>query len=83
MTYYILFEGEKKENLIYDANILGEASEKKFYPSRGLTRLARAVEQLPESQILKIQVFDEQGKNYTIEQFLKVIDKLIITKHNQ
>ena len=83
MTYYILFSGEKKENLIYDANILGEASEKKFYPSRGFARLARAVEEMPESQLLKIQVFDEQGKNYTIEQFLKVIAKLTLTKHNQ
>ena len=82
MTFYILFEGEKKENLIFDANILGEVTEKMFYPSKGFSRLARAIDSLPVSQLEKIQMFDEQGKDYTIEQFLKVIGKLTITRHN-
>lgn len=81
MTYYILFDNEPKENLIYDANILGEANDFTFYPSRGFTRLFRAVEELPASELEKIQIFNETGKEFTIDKFLKILGKLTISKH--
>jgi len=82
MTFYILFDGEKKENLIFDANILGEANKKMFYPSKGFVRLARAIESMPASQLEKIQIFNDENNPYSIEQFLKIIGKLTITQHN-
>lgn len=81
MTFYILFSNESKENLMYDANILGEANEWTFFPSRGFSRLFRAVNELPVSEIEKIQIFDETDKKYTIEGFLKILNKLQIRKH--
>ena len=82
MTFYILFDGEEKNNLMFDANIIGEASDKAFYPSRGFTRLFRAVNDLPVSEVEKIRIFDETDKAYTIEGFLKILSKLSLQKHS-
>ena len=83
MTYYILFPNETKENLIYDANILGESTKTTFYPNRGFYRFTRAINELNEESIIKIQLFDEQDKQYNVEQFLKLLSKLTISTHNR
>ena len=79
MTYYILMDGESKDNLIYDANILGESSFKTFYTDRGFDRLIKLVTDYPEL-IEKTQIFDDHNKHYTVHQFLNIMEKHTIAK---
>jgi len=80
MTYYFLLEGEDPEHVIYDANTLGHSTKKTFYPERGLQRLMKISDQLPEL-LEKITIHSDGNKTYTINEFLKIISKLIIIQH--
>jgi len=77
MTYFILGEGESKENLMFDSNILGEESLGTFYPSQGFIALRNIIHTKPES-IPKFNIFDEVGTKYTITEFLDILEKLKI-----
>jgi len=79
-TYYILLEGESKEKLGFDSSILGDSTEKCFYPNKGFSKLTKIINSLPEL-LSKIDIFDDNNKKYTVEQFLKVIGKLKIQQH--
>ena len=70
---------EKKENLMFSSNILGEESLGSFYPEQGWTALNNMIHKSPES-LENFIIMDDKGKNYTITEFLDVIEKLKIKK---
>jgi hypothetical protein len=75
MKYYILYPGNTEADTINDTNQLGEKSFKTFWANRGFNILMKAVDQnhfLLKNFVIK----DEQGKDYSIEEFLDQIKSL-------
>ena len=70
---------EKKENLMFSSNILGEESLGYFYPEQGWIALSNMMINSPES-LPNYQILDEQGKTYTVTEFLDVVEKLKIKR---
>ena len=70
---------EKKENLMFSSNILGEESLGSFYPEQGWIALSNMMNNSPES-LPNYQISDEQGKTYTVTEFLDVVEKLKIKR---
>ena len=68
---------EKKENLMFSSNILGEESLGTFYPEQGWVALNNMINNSPES-LPNYQILDEKGKTYTVTEFLDVVEKLKI-----
>ena len=77
MTYYILHKKESKENLMFRSNILGEESLGSFYPEQGWTALNNMIHKSPES-LENYTILNEQGKKYTLTEFLDTVEKLKI-----
>lgn len=82
MKFYIQFYNESKSNFEFDRNILGEISFKIFYKSKGFDILETLIENHTDL-IECIKIFDDEGKLYTIDQFLSKISKLTIYKYNK
>ena len=75
MMYYILYPGNDENDTVNDINQLGESSFGSFWAYKGFELLMKAVDQnhfLLNNFVIK----DEQGKKYTIEEFLDKIKKL-------
>jgi|TARA_B100001059_G_C17479119_1_gene400812 hypothetical protein len=80
MVYYILGKNEDKENLMFSTNILGEESFGSFYPEQGFIALHNIIHTKPE-KINDFSIIDEQGKKYSVTEFLDTVEKLkIISK---
>lgn len=79
MTYFILGKNESKENLMFSSNILGEESLGTFYPDQGFVALHNMIHNKPES-LENFIILDDTGKNYTITEFLDVVEKLKIKR---
>ena len=77
MVYYILGKNEDKENLMFSTNILGEESFGSFYPEQGFIDLPNIIHTKPE-KINDFSIIDEQGKKYSVTEFLDVVEKLKI-----
>ena len=77
MTYFILHKKESKENLMFSSNILGEESLGSFYPEQGWTALNNMIHKSPES-LENYTILNEQGKKYTLTEFLDTVEKLKI-----
>ena len=75
MIYYILYPGNTEADTINDTNQLGESSFKTFWANRGFNILMTAVEQ-HHHNLKHFIIKDEQGKNYSIEEFLDKIKTL-------
>ena len=68
MTYFILHKEEKKENLMFSSNQLGEESLGSFYPEQGWVALMN----------MNYTILDEKGGKYTMTEFLDKVEKLKI-----
>ena len=79
MTYFILGKNEDKANLMFDSNQLGEESLGTFYPAQGFAALHNMINMKPES-LENFIIMDDVGKNYSITEFLDVVEKLKIKK---
>ena len=77
MTFFILHKEEKKENLMFSSNQLGEESLGSFYPEQGWTSLMNMINTSPES-LKNYIILDEKGTKYTITEFLDLVEKLKI-----
>ncbi len=75
MTYFIIGKGEPTENLMFDTNQLGEESLGTFYPAQGFVALHNMIHNRPES-LENFIILDDKGKNYTITEFLDVVENL-------
>ena len=62
---------------LWDENILGEESFGKFYIGNGFVALNNIINNEPEL-LENIKIKNEQGKSYTITEFLDKIQKLKI-----
>ena len=83
MTYYILLKGEPKENLMYDYCILGEITSngKRFYTSSGYNRLLKISKDAP-GMLEDVEIYNDENKLLTIEQFLRIISTCIVEQTN-
>jgi hypothetical protein len=79
MTYFIIGKNEDKANLMFDSNQLGEESLGTFYPAQGFIALHNMIHNKPES-LENFIIMDDVGKNYSITEFLDVVEKLKIKK---
>jgi|TARA_R110002096_G_scaffold250855_3_gene443431 hypothetical protein len=77
MTYFIMHKKETKENLMFSSNQLGEESLGSFYPEQGWMALNNMINTSPES-LPNYIIFDERGGNYSITEFLDLVEKLKI-----
>ncbi len=74
MKYYILLPGDTESVTMYDSNILGEYSFKKFTPNQGFEVLTKIVSDAPHL-LETVRIINERGKKYSVEQFLNEIAK--------
>lgn len=74
MRYYILLPDDTEEDCKYsDNNILGEISFNKWYPGLGFKILEEKA--FNNQDLSDLRIKDERGKDYTIEEFLEVLEK--------
>ncbi len=79
MTYFILSKDEPQENLMFETNQLGEESLGSFYPAQGWVALHNMIHNQPES-LPNFKIFNDQGKHFTITEFLDKVETLKIKK---
>ncbi len=79
MMYYILLPDDTEEGVQYSTNVLGESSFKNFWAEQGFEILERLVNKYPDT-LNEVKIKDEKSKEYTVEEFLKNIQKLNIIK---
>lgn len=76
MQYFLLMPGDKEEDALNEANLLGEASFGVFWAGTALKSLMKIVDSNPEILPL-IKIRSDMSKEiFTIEQFLTAIQKL-------
>ena len=74
MMYYIFFNNELNIDDMWDDNTLGDESFGKFYIGSGFIALNNIINNKPES-LKNIKIKDEQGRDFTITDFLDKIEK--------
>jgi len=79
MMYYILLPEDTEEGVQYSTNVLGESSFKNFWADQGFEILERLVNKYPDT-LTEVKIKDEKSKTYTVEEFLKNIQKLNLIK---
>lgn len=78
MIYYLVMPGDSEEDMLNEANLIGEESFGNFWAGTGLKTLMKVVDSKPELlPLIKIRS-DMSNKILTIEQFLTAIQKLKI-----
>tara|TARA_B100000768_G_scaffold161137_1_gene161048 strand:- start:679 stop:915 length:237 start_codon:yes stop_codon:yes gene_type:complete len=77
--YYILLPDDTEEGVQYSTNVLGESSFKNFWAEQGFEILERLINKYPDT-LNEVKIKDEKSKEYTVEAFLKNIQKLNIIK---
>ena len=78
MQYFLLMPGDKEEDALNEANLLGEESFGVFWGGTALKSLMKIVDSSPEILPL-IKIRSDMSKEiFTIEQFLTAIQKLRI-----
>lgn len=75
MTFYILMKGDTENDVINSTNTLGEISFNTFHTEDGFKILMNLVENYPE-KLEEVSIFDQQIRDYTIEEFLDKIKGL-------
>lgn len=80
MMYYILLPDDNEDGVQYSINVLGESSFKNFWASQGFDILERMIHKYPDT-LEQIKIKDEKSKEYTIEEFLKIVSKLNLIRN--
>ena len=80
MMYYILLPDDHEDGVQYSINVLGESSFKNFWVSQGFDILERMIHKYPDT-LEQIKIKDEKSKEYTIEEFLKIVSKLNLIRN--
>ena len=76
--YFILMPGDTEEDMLNEANLIGEESFGTFWAGSGLKILMNLVDKEPELLPL-VQIRSDMSKKlYSIEEFLTQIQKLKI-----
>lgn len=79
MMYYILLPDDTEDGVQYSTNVLGESSFKNFWAEQGFEILERLVNKYPDT-LNEVKIKDEKSKEYTVEEFLDIIEKLNLIK---
>ena len=79
MMYYILLPDDTEDGVQYSTNVLGESSFKNFWAEQGFEILERLVNKYPDT-LNEVKIKDEKSKDYTVEEFLDIIEKLNLIK---
>ena len=79
MTYYIMMDGDKKQDTQYSSNILGEESFGTFYPEEGMQALMNIVNKRPEL-LSNVKIDGEDSRKFTLTEFFDIISTLRIRK---
>jgi len=77
MKYYIMMPGDNAESMMFESNLLGEASFKVFWAAQGLTVLMKMVDKAPE-MLEAVTIKTEKGESISVEQFLERIQNLSV-----
>lgn len=80
MVYYILLKDDTETQSQYSPNILGESSFKNFWADTGYSILKTIIKKHPNT-LEDVKIKDEKSKEYTIEEFLDIIEKLNIIEN--
>ena len=80
MVYYILLKDDTETQIQYSPNILGESSFKNFWTDTGYSILKLIIKKHPNT-LNDIKIKDEKSKEYTIDEFLSIIEKLNIIEN--
>ena len=75
MTFYLLLKDDTEKDTINSTNTLGEISFNTFHTEDGFKILMNIVENYPE-KLEEVSIFDQQVRDYTIEEFLDKIKGL-------
>jgi len=78
MQYFLLMPGDREEDTLNEANLLGEASFDVFWGGTALKTLMTIVDKQPELLPLITIKTDMSDKTLNIEKFLTAIQKLKI-----
>jgi len=76
MQYFLLMPGDAEEDMLNEANLIGEESFGTFWAGTGLKTLMSVVDKQPELLTLITIRSDMSKKVYSIEEFLTNIQKL-------
>jgi hypothetical protein len=79
MMYYILLPDDTDDGVQYSTNVLGESSFKNFWAEQGFEILERMVHKYPDT-LNEVKIKDEKSKDYTVEEFLSIVEKLNLIK---
>lgn len=79
MMYYILLPDDTEEGVQYSTNVLGESSFKNFWADQGFEILERLVNKYPDT-LEEIKIKDEKSKQYKVNEFLDIVEKLNLIK---
>ena len=79
MMYYILLPDDTDEGVQSSTNVLGESSFKNFWAEQGFEILERMVHKYPDT-LNEVKIKDEKSKDYTVEEFLNIVEKLNLIK---
>ena len=79
MMYYILLPDDTDTGVQYSTNVLWESSFKNFWAEQGFEILERMVHKYPDT-LEEVKIKDEKSKDYTVEEFLNIVEKLNLIK---
>ena len=77
MQYFINITEDTNQDFLNEKYLLGESSFKVFWAGTGFNRLQKMISEAPEL-LDDITVMSDQGKSYSVEEFLDKIKKLQI-----
>ena len=81
MQYFINVVADNKQDFLNEKYLLGESSFKVFWAGTGFDRLQKMIQEAPDL-LEDITVISDQGKSYSVEEFLDVVKKLKIRIQN-
>ena len=81
MQYFINIVADNKQDFLNEKYLLGESSFKVFWAGTGFDRLQKMIQEAPDL-LEDITVISDQGKSYSVEEFLDVVKKLKIRIQN-
>lgn len=81
-TFYIKHKNQPMEIIQDDSALLCETTNTFIYPGGGFRSLLKIIDDKPE-MLESLEIFDDTKKYYTVNQFLKKIEKLKLATFNK
>ncbi len=75
MQYYLMFPGDKEEDALNEANLVGESSFGRFWAGQGLKTVMKIVDG-DVDYLAVMTIVTDTGKHMSVGEFLEDIKKL-------